>query len=82
MADKPSGSGAGNNNRTSTNRNFLSLKEVLDAVLDSTEESSDDECDRDSSLEDLSDFDEESHIQFVPTEPCYRDSRLYFDVST
>ena len=30
MTDKPSGSGAGNNNRTSTNCNFLSLKEVLE----------------------------------------------------
>jgi len=82
MADEPSGSGAGNSNNKPAKRNFLSLKEVLDAVFESSEDSSDDECNGNSSLEELSDFDEEPPIQFVPDDPCCRDSILHFDVST
>ena len=81
---KPSGSGAGNSNNKLDKRGYLSLEEVLNAVLESSEDSSDDECNNgNSSLEELSDFDDEALIEFVSNtpDPCFRDSRLYFDVS-
>lgn len=48
MADQPSGSGGGKE------RKKLSLQQVLEAVLDSSEDTSDDECFGDSSLDESS----------------------------
>ena len=75
MADQPSGSGG------EKERKKLSLQQVLEAVLDSSEDTSDDECFGDSSLDESSEDEDPIPIKFISDEPCSRDSLLLLDVS-
>ena len=81
MADQASGSGASCSHSTARKHTKLSLQDVLDAVLDSSNESSDSEFADDSSMEEFSDEEEEVPLEFVSGEPCERSSWLLLDVS-
>jgi len=77
-------SGTKNSNNPSRHKN-LSLQEVLDAVLDSSEELSDNDSENcgDSSLDEdtHSDSDDEIPVQNDAREACDRDIDLLVDVS-
>ncbi|XP_057298360.1 uncharacterized protein LOC130629240 [Hydractinia symbiolongicarpus] len=79
MADKASGSSTGKGNDNANKHKQLSLQEVLDAVLDSSHETSDDDCLGESSLDESSDNEDDVTIQFIPHDPCFRDSWLLLD---
>lgn len=74
MADEPSGSGV-------SERKYLTLQEVVEAVLES-EEVSDGELLGDSSLDEGSEDEEDIPSKFISDEPCSRDSMLLLDVSS
>ena len=84
MADKSSGCPTENVKDKSVKRTNLTLQEVLDAVLDTEDDISDNDSIGESSFDEMSGSESgegEVPIQYVTEDACYIDSWLHLDVS-